>query len=104
MLPITLPQEQVDMIMKDAEAGKELTIDLPNQVIKLENQDIKFEINEFRKECLVNGLDDIGQTLQKLELIEEFESRRSELWPWLDGQRYGSKIIARNDKKERTDW
>ena len=105
MLPITLPQEQVDLVMEQAEQGNSVTIDLPLQLIKFTNgTEIPFEINPFRKECLVKGLDDIGQTLQKLTLIEEFEAKRTNVWPWLDGARYGGKIIVQKEKKAKTDW
>jgi 3-isopropylmalate dehydratase small subunit len=71
MLPITLAQSLVNVLMKDAEDGGELEIDLPNQSITRPNgEKIYFEIEAFRKHCLVNGLDDIGLTLQKQQLIK----------------------------------
>lgn len=71
MLPITLSASLVDVLLKDAEAGSELEIDLPNQTITRPNgQQIRFEMEAFRKHCLVNGLDDIGLTLQKQDLIK----------------------------------
>jgi 3-isopropylmalate dehydratase small subunit len=71
MLPITLAQSLVNVLMKDAEEGGELEIDLPNQSITRPNgEKIHFEIEAFRKHCLVNGLDDIGLTLQKQQLIK----------------------------------
>lgn len=94
MLPISsLTTEQIALLASDAEAGKELTIDLPAQVVRRPNgEEIKFEIEEFRKHCLVNGLDDIGLTLQKVQEIERFEKIRSSRWPWLDGIGYRGKI------------
>ncbi|KAI5801574.1 aconitase family-domain-containing protein [Peziza echinospora] len=94
MLPIIIEDaETLALLAAEASAGKELEIDLPNQVIR--NSDgaelTKFEIDEFRKHCLVNGLDDIGLTLQKEDLIVEYEKKRSTEWPWLDGAGYLSK-------------
>ncbi|KAJ3011697.1 3-isopropylmalate dehydratase [Thoreauomyces humboldtii] len=86
MLPLALPPADVEAIMEDAKAGKTVEVDLVHQVVRREQgEGIKFEVEEFRKHCLVNGLDDIGITLQKEELIGRFEQRRSEERPWLDG-------------------
>jgi 3-isopropylmalate dehydratase small subunit len=77
MLPITLAQDQIDLLLKDAQADEQkmLEINLPDQVIIRSNgEKIKFEIEEFRKHCLVHGLDDIGLTLQKQELIKRYFS------------------------------
>lgn len=86
ILPIKLPQEQVDLLMDDAERGANATIeiDLENQTIKgPDGGEITFEIDSFRKHCLLNGLDDIGLTLEKGDSIDEFESKRSAGQPWL---------------------
>ncbi|OZJ02720.1 hypothetical protein BZG36_05108, partial [Bifiguratus adelaidae] len=89
MLPLTLPQEQVDILAQDAREGLELDIDLENQVIRRPNgETIPFTVESFRRHCLLNGLDDIGLTLQKEDKIASFEARRSETWPWLDGKQY----------------
>mmetsp|Transcript_12069 Transcript_12069/g.17159 ORF Transcript_12069/g.17159 Transcript_12069/m.17159 type:complete len:112 (+) Transcript_12069:1077-1412(+) len=88
MLPLTLSREDIELLLKDVSSGEpaELTIDLPNQkVIRPNGEEISFEIDEFRKFCLVNGLDKIGLTLEKDGLISKFESERSEKFPWLDG-------------------
>jgi 3-isopropylmalate dehydratase small subunit len=87
MLPITLPQDKVDLLMSDAEKGLELEINLPDQLILRQQggEAIPFEIKEFRKHCLVNGLDEIGLTMQKGSLISAFEKKMSLVWPWLDG-------------------
>lgn len=90
--------------MEYAKQGKELEIDLPNQTIKGGDFEIKFEVSDFRKECLVKGLDEIGQTLEKLDMIEKFEEKRSEVWPWLDGKRFQGKVVPRKEKKLKTDW
>ncbi|KAJ3254206.1 3-isopropylmalate dehydratase [Boothiomyces macroporosus] len=104
MLPITLPQQTVDILCKDAEQGLELEVDLPNQVIRRSDGDeISFKIESFRKHCLVNGLDDIGLTMQKKKLIASFESHRSANYPWLDGQKYQKVPIAVGGGSN-TDW
>jgi 3-isopropylmalate dehydratase len=87
MLPVTLPREQVDALLDDAsKPSTEITVDLVNQkVIRPNGEAFPFEIDEFRKRCLVNGLDKIGLTLEKIDSISEFEKVRSEKFPWLDG-------------------
>ncbi|KAJ3181699.1 3-isopropylmalate dehydratase [Geranomyces variabilis] len=112
MLPLPLPKQTVDLLMADARAGKTMEIDLVNQVILRDGEkDVPFEVEEFRKHCLVNGLDDIGLTLQKAELIDRFEKTRTETWPWLDGKKYGRKAknggVVRpfvEKVKEKMDW
>ncbi len=86
ILPIALPQEDVDKLMDDAERGANavVTIDLENQVITgPDGGSIAFEVDPFRKHCLLNGLDDIGLTLEKGEHIDAFEARREAAQPWL---------------------
>ena len=84
MLPIRLPQAQVDVLMKHAESGKPLTIDLDAQTISGDGLDtISFEVDSFRKHCLLNGLDDIGLTLEKEADIAAFEQQDNEKKPWL---------------------
>jgi 3-isopropylmalate/(R)-2-methylmalate dehydratase small subunit len=86
ILPIVLPQEDVDRLMDDAERGANavVTIDLENQVITgPDGGSIAFEVDPFRKHCLLNGLDDIGLTLEKGEHIDAFEARRQAEHPWL---------------------
>jgi 3-isopropylmalate dehydratase len=87
MLPIVLPREQVELLLQDASSPDvETTVDLVNQkVIRPNGEEFSFEIDEFRKRCLVNGLDKIGLTLEKKDKISSFESMRSEKYPWLDG-------------------
>lgn len=85
ILPIKLPQEQVDLLMDDAERGANavVDIDLENQTIKgPDGGTINFEIDPFRKDCLLKGLDDVGLTLEKVEKISSFEAARSESQPW----------------------
>jgi 3-isopropylmalate/(R)-2-methylmalate dehydratase small subunit len=79
ILPIRLPQEQVDKLMKQAENGANatFTVDLENQQITApDGSKTAFEVDPFRKHCLLNGLDDIGLTLQKADKIEAYEAGR----------------------------
>jgi 3-isopropylmalate/(R)-2-methylmalate dehydratase small subunit len=87
ILPIALPQEDVDKLMDDAERGANaiVTIDLENQTITgPDGGEIRFEIDPFKKHCLLNGLDDIGLTLEKEQAIEGFEEKRRAATPWLE--------------------
>ncbi|WP_096703892.1 3-isopropylmalate dehydratase small subunit [Magnetospirillum sp. 15-1] len=86
ILPITLPQEQVDKLLDDASRGSNaiVTVDLAKQVITgPDGGSISFEVDPFRKHCLLNGLDDIGLTLQREEKIAAFEETRKTSTPWL---------------------
>jgi len=86
ILPIRLPQSDVDLLMDDARRGSNaiLTIDLEKQEITgPDGGRIHFEIDPFRKDCLLNGLDDIGLTLQKAPSIDAFEARDRLTRPWL---------------------
>ena len=86
ILPIKLPQADVDKLMDDAKRGANarLTIDLENQTIKgPDGGSITFEVDPFRKHCLLQGLDDIGLTMQKQENIESFEEKLAEQRPWV---------------------
>ena len=86
ILPVVLPKEQVEELMKDAEAGLELTIDLAKQTVTGGNRkEYKFDIDPFRKKCLLNGLDDIGLTLEKEKTISTFEDAQKSKQPWLYG-------------------
>jgi len=85
MLPIVLPQEQVDLLMKDAEKGANarVEVNLEDQTITSSDGDvIKFDIDPFRKHCLLNGLDDIGLTLEKAASIDSFEAKAGSARPW----------------------
>jgi len=86
ILPIALPQEQVDLLMDDAARGANavIAIDLEKQKIKgPDGGTITFEIDAFRKHCLMNGLDDIALTLVKNEKIDTYEGKRKLSQPWL---------------------
>ena len=86
ILPLKVTPEQRDALLADAGdiENPELKIDLNLQKISRPNgATISFEIDPFRKECLLNGLDDIGLTLEKLEMIRSYEKKRSSSLPWL---------------------
>ena len=86
MLPIVLPEEQVDELFEAcfANEGYELTADLERQVVVTpEGKEFPFEVDEFRKHCLLNGLDDIGLTLQQQDAIEAYEAKMKQKTPWV---------------------
>ena len=86
--PIVLSESQVDGLFQQvfAEPGYRLQVDLPNQQItQAAAEAIPFEIDAFRKHCLLNGLDDIGLTLQQAEQIRAYEAQRRQQRPWLFG-------------------
>ncbi|TNF62159.1 MAG: 3-isopropylmalate dehydratase small subunit [Burkholderiales bacterium] len=86
LLPIVLGESQVDQLFNEVHAfpGYQLTIDLERQVIvKAQGEEIPFEVNPFRKYCLLNGLDDIGLTLRHKDKIQAYEARRLASKPWL---------------------
>ena len=86
LLPIVLSDEQVDQLFKEVEAneGYELTIDLENQVVVTPSgAEMAFEVDDFRKHCLLNGLDDIGLTLQYADDIKAYEAKARQQSPWL---------------------
>ena len=86
ILPIALPQAEVDKLMDDAERGSNaiITVDLERQEITgPDGGRIRFDIDPFRKHCLLNGLDDIGLTLEKAPDIDAFEARDRRARPWM---------------------
>ncbi len=83
ILPVILPQDQVDALMKTAEAGKEIDVDLGAQTVSDGAHTFPFEIGEFRKHCLMNGLDDIGLTLEKESAIAAHEQSLMADKPWV---------------------
>ncbi len=86
LLPIVLPDAQVAQLFDEALAfpGYQLTVDLPRQVIvKPQGEELPFDIQPFRKYCLVNGFDDIGLTLRHSDKIRAFEAARLAGKPWL---------------------
>jgi 3-isopropylmalate/(R)-2-methylmalate dehydratase small subunit len=88
ILPIKLPQEDVDKLMEDAERGANatLTVDLEAQTITgPDGGSISFEIDPFKKKCLLEGLDDVGLTMKKEDAISKFENDKKASEPWLAG-------------------
>ena len=84
LLPITLSSEEISMMLNFAEEGKEIEIDLENQVIFFEDNEIAiFEIDPFRKKCILEGLDEIGLSLIHAAEIKEFEEKRAMESPWI---------------------
>ena len=86
ILPIVLPQAQVACLFDEVFAfpGYQLTVDLPRQVVvKADGSELPFEVQPFRKYCLVNGFDDIGLTLRHKDKIKAFEAERLARLPWL---------------------
>lgn len=86
ILPIVLPQDQVDALMEDAKNGENarITVDLVNQTVTgADGTAYPFEVDSFKKHCLMNGLDDIGLTLEKAPSIEAFERSAAQARPWV---------------------
>ena len=113
-LPVALPKPAIERLTQDAKEGKQITVDLVNQVVVTADGQEKFafETPEFTRHCLINGLDDIALTLQKEQQISAFEKQRSAATPWLDGFGYKQGRIdtainsAKNlvNKVAGTDW
>ncbi|UZK03543.1 3-isopropylmalate dehydratase small subunit [Venatoribacter cucullus] len=88
LLPIVLDEKSVDELFKAVEAneGYQLTVDLEAQVVRTpDGKEYGFEVDAFRKHCLLNGLDDIGLTLQDADAIRAYEEKRKAVAPWLFG-------------------
>ena len=86
MLPIVLPAEQVAVLMQDAEKGANarMSVDLEAQTITSSDGGVfSFEVDAFKKHCLLNGLDDIGLTLEKAAAIDSFETTAAQARPWV---------------------
>jgi 3-isopropylmalate/(R)-2-methylmalate dehydratase small subunit len=86
LLPIVLPEAQMDLLFNEVHAfpGYELTIDLDRQVvIRPQGEEMPFEVQPFRRYCLMNGFDDIGLTLRHADKIRAFEAERLARMPWL---------------------
>ena len=86
LLPIVLTEEQVDQLFKEVEAneGYQLSIDLAKQTLTTPSgETFTFDVTEHRKHCLLNGLDEIGLTLQHADEIRDFEEKRRQSQPWL---------------------
>ncbi|MBU6139971.1 MAG: 3-isopropylmalate dehydratase small subunit [Proteobacteria bacterium] len=84
ILPIVLPSKQVEELLDFAKSAEnKMTIDLPKQEVRAGSKIYQFEVDPFRKHCLIEGLDDIGLTLQKSSQISAFEIKAKGLAPWL---------------------
>ncbi|XAT59371.1 3-isopropylmalate dehydratase small subunit [Rhodobacteraceae bacterium Araon29] len=86
ILPIILPKEQVDALMEDAEKGSNarIEIDLEDQTVTSSDGEVySFEVDSFKKHCLLNGLDDIGLTMEKVGSIDNYELKLSSERPWV---------------------
>ncbi|WP_112311444.1 3-isopropylmalate dehydratase small subunit [Pseudogemmobacter bohemicus] len=85
ILPIILPQDAVDHLMDDAKKGANarITVDLENQTVTAsDGTSFAFEVDAFKKHCLINGLDDIGLTMEKVSAIDSFEKQNAAARPW----------------------
>lgn len=76
ILPVQLPQDQVDQLMEDAKQGREITVDLETQTVKAGNKQFSFTIDALRKDRMLKGLDAVGITLQYQDEIAAFEAKR----------------------------
>lgn len=86
ILPIMLPKEAVDVLMEDATKGENarISVDLEKQTVSAtDGTEFSFEVDAFKKHCLLNGLDDIGLTYQKIDSIDAYEKEQSTKTPWL---------------------
>jgi 3-isopropylmalate/(R)-2-methylmalate dehydratase small subunit len=86
ILPVALPQEAIDVLMKDAEKGSNarMDIDLGAQTVTSSDGEVfSFEVDAFKKRCLMNGLDDIGLSLEKIASIDAFEAKLGQERPWV---------------------
>ena len=85
ILPVVLPQDQVEVLMSDAEKGANsiIEVDLEKQTIASSDGTVfTFDVDPFKKHCLLNGLDDIGLTMEKESDITAYEAKASQLFPW----------------------
>jgi 3-isopropylmalate/(R)-2-methylmalate dehydratase small subunit len=84
ILPVVLPQDQIDTLMAFAENPEnQITVDLENQIVSAGNHQFAFDVDPFRKECLLNGWDDIGLSLREEETISSYEQNLRVAKPWL---------------------
>ena len=84
MLPIVLDQKQLEELIEYSERKEAIEINLPEQKIKLENKIISFEVDAFKKKCLLNGLDDIALSLEKSNKITSYEKNIQKTKPWMN--------------------
>ena len=84
MLPIILEKEKIEELVQYSHRKENIEINLTNQEIIFGNKKINFEIDEFKKKCLLNGLDDIAMSLEQSEKISSYENRIKENKPWIN--------------------
>jgi len=84
MLPIVLDQKQLEELIEYSERKEAIEINLPEQKIKLENKIISFEVDAFKKKCLLDGLDDIALSLEKSDKISSYEKHIQKTKPWMN--------------------
>ena len=84
MLPIVLDQKQLEELIEYSERKEAIEINLPEQKIKLENKIISFEVDTFKKKCLLDGLDDIALSLEKSDKITSYEKNIQKTKPWMN--------------------
>ena len=83
ILPITISEDQIKEISEYSNRKEEISVNLPEQTISFGNKEIKFEIDLFKKKCLIEGLDDIALSLEKSEKIVSYENKIKEAKPWI---------------------
>ena len=83
ILPITISEDQIKEISEYSNRKEEISVNLPEQTISFGNKEIKFEIDQFKKKCLMEGLDDIALSLEKSEKIVSYENKIKEVKPWI---------------------
>lgn len=83
ILPITISEDQIKEISEYSNRKEEISVNLPEQTISFGNKEIKFEIDQFKKKCLIEGLDDIALSLEKSAKIVSYENKIKEAKPWI---------------------
>ncbi len=83
ILPIIISEDQIKEISEYSNRKEEISVNLPEQTISFGNKEIKFEIDQFKKKCLIEGLDDIALSLEKSEKIVSYENKIKEAKPWI---------------------
>ena len=85
LLPVILPADQVDALFDYVQAaeGSQVTVDLENMQVRAGDHSFSFELDEFRRECLLKGLDEIGLTMEHAEAIRAYEQQRAAVTPWM---------------------
>ena len=83
ILPIAIPEDQIKEISEYSNRKEEISVNLPEQTISFGKKEIKFEIDQFKKKCLIEGLDDIALSLEKSEKIVSYENKIKEAKPWI---------------------